>query len=87
MTAHTIHAQGRQCLACADFATLPTVATYGAFRIVRRSERLYTILDGQGRPVGQNWAYLRNASSQAKHMAAYQAKGQTVALRVLGVQS
>jgi hypothetical protein len=75
-----------------DFAALPIVASYGPFTIVRRdftkrSDRLYTILDGQGRPVGKNWAFLRNARKQAAHMAAKLEAGQTVALAVLGVQS
>jgi precorrin-2 methylase len=59
------------------------VASYGPFSIVRRD----TILDGQGRPVGKNWAFLRNARKQAAHMAAKLEAGQTVALAVLGVQS
>lgn len=74
------------------FATLPVVATYGTFAIVRRdgskrSDRFYTILDAAGRPVGKNWAFLRNARKQAAHMAAKLERGQDAALAFYGLNA
>lgn len=47
---------------------------YGQFTIVRhdgskRTDRFYTIVDRDNRPVGKNWTFLRNARKQAAHMA------------------